>query len=235
MMVLATACGGETVVVPFRTEPLVYLVLNQPSFSSDPQYQQRALLLTAGSPAAAEYRVADTFAMTRQSDGLQFSWTDMGQRGRLPGDVMNAALLTGNYGLADAPSTGTGGSSDINAGDTFSLAVQTGGATVTGTTTVPPTFIIAVTIVGGQRVAHWPRHLPGQMFSVELHGEAAPRIQAETLYAVPRLTESTSLTVTAMDANLSAYVADKKATSSGVTGAFGVFGAITRASLQLAP
>lgn len=235
LAVVLLGCGTDSAVVQSRPDPFLYLVLNQPSFSPDPAYQQRALFITIGSPANSSYREAEQFRMYRVSDGAPFAWTHLGITGQVTGDPLNTALINGNYGLSSEPASGSHGSGDLAAGETYQLEIESLGAVITGSVTIPPAFVITVREENGARVAHWPRVVPGGLFSVELLGQTSPRFQAETLYVLPALFEATDLAVRALDANLSRYLDDEQSVVSGLEGAFGVFGAITNATVRVVP
>ena len=231
----AVACGGDGAIVPARPDPFLYLVLNQRAGGPDPALDQRALLLTVGSPAVSDYRVAERFEMHRARDRVMFAWRDLGRRGQAPVDAANAALLNGNYGLPDAATDGGLGALDIRPGERYDLTVETGGVTIRGSVTVPAAFTLTLERRGTDRVLTWPHVDGADSYSVEIGGVTAAKVQTDTAFTLaPVPAAGAEASVKALDANLSRYVADKRAARAGIDAGYGVFGAISVATLHVA-
>lgn len=227
-----TGCGGDAIVAP-RPDPFLYVVLNQRTFVADPQ---RAFLLTVGSPATSDYRVAEQFEMRRVTDGAVFVWQDKGQRGLAPVRADGASLFDGNYALPDYASGTSLGARDIQAGDGFNLTVRTGGVTIRGSVTVPSPFALTLESQGSARVVKWPRVADAGGYSVEVGGITAPAFQTDTAFTLPPLRGSIrEVRVKALDQNLSRYLSDTQVRRAGIDAGYGVFGAVTVATLSVPP
>src|SRR5688572_4281081 len=105
---------------------------------------QRALLLTVGSPTSSNYLVAQQFEMRRVSDGAVFTWVDMGQRGKAPVDPANAALHNGNYALPDSAAGTSLGAFDIQPNEAYELEILVDGQTIQGLVSVPASFALTI-------------------------------------------------------------------------------------------
>lgn len=225
-------CNSVPIVLP-RSDPFLYLVLHQRTFVSP---QQRALLLTVGSPTNSDYRLADMFEMRRRSDGAPFVWRDLGQRGQAPVDASNASLTDGNYGLMDSASAGSLGATDIGFGTGYDLMIRTGGVTINGTVTVPAAFGLVLQSDGAKRVVCWPRVNGALSYSVEIGGVTAPHFQDDTLIEMPALPSvGADVVVKALDTNLTRYVRDGRTIRAGIDAGYGVVGALSIASLHVLP
>lgn len=227
LCLVAASCSSAPL-VPYRTEPFLYLVLGQETAIGE----QRAFLLTVGSPAYSEYLPATRFEMRRVQDGAAFPWRDMGQRGVAPAEPTIASLHDGNYTLPEEGSGSSSGNGDIRPGDTFDLIVEAEGVVMTGRVTMPAEFAVAV--LSEPRRAVWPRVNGAALYSVQLRGYGVAALQSDTVVLLPEdVPTGTEVRVKALDENLARYVSDESAGRAGLDSGFGVFGAITTASVMV--
>ena len=235
LALLASGCASDDLLIPPRPEPLIYLVLNQRAFGPSPAVDQRALLLSVGSPLASDYRRADLFELRRVSDGALFVFRDLGQTGRAPVDAQNALLFFGNYALPDGRVGGSMGALDLQPGDSLELTLETMGVSIKGAVRIPPAFALTLETSDDRQRVHWPS-VPGvRGYSVEVRGRAAV-FQTDTAFVVPSLPSSgADIIVRAMDANLGEYVFNERSSRSGIDGGFGVIGAIMTATVHVSP
>lgn len=232
---LASACSGDAIVVPVSEEPFLYLVLNERSVDrSSPagHVGQHALLLTSGSPAQpAHYRRAERFEMRRASDGAAFAW----QVRPLTGDVGSFPSVSLDHPNLSLPAAAPPalGADDIVPGETYELRVETGGRVIQGRVTVPARFAATVAERDGRRVAVWPR-VPGAAGYRITPGDGPLRIQADTAFPVPDgLPGGSALRIDALDPGLFTYLTDDRTGRAGIDAGYGVFGALTSATLRL--
>lgn len=222
------ACEVGEAVVPRSEEPLLYLVLGQRT-TAGPAQGQYAFLLTAGTALESEYRAAQAFEMTRRSDGARFAWQALPKSGRAPVDASGGALLDANYYLPDVGGPDGAGALEMRPGETYDLRIETHGVVIQGAVTVPDSFEVRV---DGRTVA-WPRVRGAAGYSVEVRGRTAPAVQADTQLVLPSGTSPGALVVVkALDPQLHAYQLDPQAERSGIDRGYGVFGALTTASIR---
>lgn len=233
--VLASACRGDVIVVPVSEEPFLYLVLNERTVdrsTAEGRAGQHALLLTSGSPAQpAHYRLAERFEMRRASDGAAFAW-----RVRpLTGDVGSFPAVSLDHPNLALPAAAPPalGADDVAPGETYELRVETGGRVIRGRVAVPARFAATVTERDGRRLAVWPR-VPGAAGYRITPGDGPLRIQADTTFAIPDdLPVGSELRIDALDPGLYTFLTDDRTGRAGIDAGYGVFGAVTSATLRL--
>jgi hypothetical protein len=231
---LLVGCGAEGLVVASRSDPFIYVVLNQRAGGASQSIDQRALLLTVGSPTYSEYLTATRFEMTRSNDAARFVWRHLGQTGRAPVDATNASLLSGNYALPDARVGSSLGATDMVPGDSFDLVMAIDATTITGAALIPEAPVPVVTVQDGRSVIAWPPAPGAAAYSVEVSGLTAPIVQEDTSFVLPAATTAASdIIVISLDRNLAAYVQDSSRSRSGISAGYGVFGAISRAVIRI--
>lgn len=222
--VVGSACSSD-IVFPEQRDPFVYLVLNQTvGLTGEPR--QPAFLLTIVRADSVVHRGAERFEMRRLSDGARFDWdknTLFGpphfDHGSLP------RMQDANWLLADS-ATGEGlGYPSVAPGYTYELVIESHGAAIRGTTTVPDTFSIAVATRNGHRVAVWPTVDGAAGYAVNAVGDGESlTFQTDTTYRLSP--EATALEVKAVDPNAFRYATDEDARRAGIEGGLGVFGAV---------
>lgn len=246
LSLVAVACGTG-VFEPAGPDPLVYVVLNQ-TITVDGQTVQRAFLLDADS-VLPPYRGASRFEITRTSDGSTFPWRDRGLEGQSPFVGANrrvAPLERGNFELV-SPSESGGAIAALTPTATYRLRIETGGRTVTGSTTLPARFEATVRDSSGRRVLDWPPvagaagyrlSFPLDSIPVLRQAEAGELLDVRTETEVPLpdfLPDGLEIHVRALDANLLRALEgeDVQRSGFGLQGGRGVFGAVSRDSVTL--
>lgn len=225
------ACGGD-VLAPESRDPVLYLVLNH-TVTPVETPRQRAFLLTAGTPAKADYRSAEVFNMRRTSDGAPFVWRDLGRVGEARVEVGGARLIEANYQMADSLSDEGLGYAQVEPGRRYDLHVVTEGREIHGSALVPDSFELSVAVEDGRRVAVWPNVDGAAGYSV-FPGDGFAELVTDTSFVLDPEDRGT-VTVWAADANVFEYLSNEELDRSGVEGALGVFGAITIARAPLPP
>jgi len=229
---LLLAAGCEDPQLPVRDEPLIYVVLNQRAQAGSPPGQY-GFVLETGSIAEPRYRDADRFTMQRQRDGKPFLWRPTGRTGPTSGDYAGMGMNLGNYYLPDSPSSdGRLGADSIASGERYELTVETRGQVLRGAVTVPGTAVLsAAAVPGGTRVS-WPRVAGAGGYSVEARGLTTAALQSDTAFVFSRQGSSpVTVTVKALDPQLFAFQTDERLERAGLEQGYGVFGAITTASI----
>lgn len=228
------SCAGDEITIPVTDEPFLYLVLGETTtVFYDPteiQRGQHALLLTSGSAVeTARFRFADVFRMHREGGDSAFAWA----QNQVPypdvGSFPHVADDEWNYYLPDDGSPL--GAGDLRAGDTYELYIETEGDVVRGRVTIPGSFELTVDSEGGRRVAIWP-NVPGAAgYRVHI-GADRVRFQTDTVFVLgTNEADLVSVVVDALDPNAWGYATDPQAARAGIDGGFGLFGAITTASV----
>lgn len=243
---LCNSCTASDNLLGSSSEPAFYLVLTRDlafteslTVSSDSSLY--ALLTTASSPAVTTYRDAQRFEMLRQSDGAAFAWRSLPRSGAVEfqgGSVI--AEQTGNYVLNWSGDIGTLGKRDLIDGASYDLDVLTGNRQLVGTTVLPSHSTMALQTGGGGAVVSWSRST----------GAAAYLLSVDTDFPGAVLTTDTSYSLRlnidpkgwppvpvarliAIDKNLHQYILDTTMTRSGISSGFGVFGGVSRTTINL--
>jgi hypothetical protein len=226
------ACHAEVPVAVTTDVPMVYLLLTPDSL--DGLFPElRAVVANIGGPGLVpiDYLTADRFTMRRKSDGIAFNWYAVPAMGIY-------APSGGNYALAESASAAGLGRTDLAAGETYTLEIPVGDSVITGEATIPehpqPRL---VELTDGAQMVVWPA--AGAAAGYQLHvisPEEYVPFTADTFYllrGVFPVGPGSRIVLTAMDSNWARYFRDNTAKSAGLTGAYGVFGAMSRTTLIL--
>lgn len=224
-------CEPSRIVVPDSDEPFVYIVLDPAVrdrvVSSD--RTQYAVVLTTRTPVQSPCRSVQRFAMHSSSNPVPFGW-------RIAGECfMGLSSILDQYTdscchLPEMAGADSLGALDLERGMTYLIEIETEGRTVRGSATIPADFQVGLVERGGQRWLVWPRVAGAAGYQVHVSGSAT-RLVADTTFLVES-SGRVSGSVAAFDDNLFQYVSDEELTSSGVEGAFGVFGAVTNSDFN---
>jgi len=229
-------CGAGDPLTPASPEPFLYLVLStaRPAALPQPDSLLSAVLMTTGTPLRSEYRTAEQFAMRRVSDGASFAWSARGLTGPAPATYQFVTLAgAGNYLLADTAGAAGLGRQDLAPGETYTLRIDTDGRTVEGRVTVPGRPVPSLVRRGDRTFAVWPRTAGAAAYLVD--GETEGRgavVLTDTAYVLlydrrDGTPANPAVRVTALDANLFRYMSDSTLERAGLTGGYGVFGAVS--------
>jgi hypothetical protein len=231
---LVCSCTTGTPVVHPRSEPFIYVVLNQREAPGTPQL---GLITTLGSPTSSEYIVASKFQMTRTQDGRLFDFQDNGKRGAARQSNPLANVGMGNYLLPEQSVPAGSGASDLRPGDAFVLRIVVGADTIEGSALIPAAFSARVENVDGVAVVVWPKVDGAAGYALAFRDiDLTPRFQVDTTFTLPQVpAPGSQIRVKAMDANLTRYVFDSAATAVGISKGYGVFGAISIAPTIIVP
>lgn len=235
LALVSTAAGcrsGDAIVFPKNETPFLYLVLNQ-TVAPAGEPVQPAFLLTLVSADSTAFRTAERFEMRRASGGSTFGWREGGLFGATVFDQGSAPRLEeANYLLGDSVASGELGLRDLEPGGSYELVIETGGATIRGSVTVPDSFSISLVERGDEVRAVWPAVDGAAGYSITVRGDEIfePVFQTDTTFRLRP--GSRSITVRAADPHAFRYLTDEDARRAGIRGASGVFGAIQTAELE---
>jgi hypothetical protein len=233
-----TGCAEQPLVV--RTDEPMLLVVLTPDTLSEADTLVAALLGTTGTPLSFEYRVAEHFSMRRASDDAPFVWREIDIRG---GDGPSYFPRGPNYGLAPAASAAGLGRADLVPGETYALEVATSGRVITGSTTIParPRLVVRQR-TDGRRVVEWQRDPGVGLYVVNADTDRVPNQETADTFFVLRddmpddlLPAQPRFRITASDTSRARYLVKPEVTSAGLVGAYGLFGAMIGASIDLPP
>lgn len=234
-VIALAGCDSLGPVVEYRPDPLVYVVLNQRVAALGRDPDQRAFLLTLGSPAVSEYRVAQRFEMRAVRDGSRFVWQDLGRRGLASVDGYGTDLGFANYALKDGATAPDRGALDLVSGEEYTLHLDTDGVAIGGQVRIPAAFELTI-LDGPPRVVMWKQVSGAAMYNVTILGATAGWYQADTVVVMPALKAGgADIVVNAIDPNLWRFISDSTAARSGIDAGYGVFGAISTARLHVDP
>lgn len=238
-----SSCSEGTGLSPTSEEPFLYVVLaTEPFQGSLSDSVNRALLLTTGTPIMSPYRTAQSFEMRRVTDDALFAWRhEAMSRGAPPIGFREVSMSQGNYVLAEAGSAAGLGRRDLRPGESYSLLIVTDGRTVSGRVTIPESPRPALLTTGGTRRVSWPRVNAAGGYRIETNTERfgptvgiTPDTSVELHFDGMRPL-APEIRVTAMDSNLYRYITDPTLARAGISGAFGVLGAVGPAARLLLP
>lgn len=228
----------------------VYLIVTRDVPDPDetnpvPDSTLRGLVVTLGSPFAAEYREIGSASMTRRSDGASFDLLVDARTGSVT--VANRFIRLdsiGNLALSWDAGPGGLGRQSIQTGDIIDLEIVTGDQTIVGSSVVPAPPAIQVSTVNGSTTMSWPRPAAGGSFvlRVDTDGRPGARIlTTDTSYVIRRdrpmseIPDPAIFEVTALDAHASRYLRDSTVVRSGLSAGFGVFGSSSRRRVTIPP
>lgn len=242
LAILLGACESAAPLLGSSPEPALYLVLSrEPDFDAPPLEPVTgdlfALLVTMGTPEHSIYRSAEQFVMRRVSDGAVFDWTSVPRSGTA--SPVHGGLLQADAGNWRLPWAGTGGRlgrDSLVSGESYELQVETEGRTIVGKVEIPSTPTIEFEHVDGVTRVHWARSTGAVAFWVIIDTESpAALLTEDTVYVLRRNVPADDrpdppfVRVIAIGPNLLAIANDTLVLQSGLTGAFGVFGATSTA------
>ncbi|MGH7720183.1 MAG: hypothetical protein ACREON_15245 [Gemmatimonadaceae bacterium] len=189
-----------------------------------------ALLVTAGSPIASEYRTAERFEMRRLADGALFAWRALPVSGVAPigFDGTEPGELVANFALGARGGSGTLGREDVRPGETYLLEIETLGRSIRGRVTVPGEIMPVSTLHRSQRAIVWSP-VAGAVGHVITDGGRGT-VTLDTTYFPDEAGSSDSprvVRVRAVESNLWTYLSAPSAKQSGIDSGFGVFGAFS--------
>ncbi len=223
------ACDSGTTEVPPAEGPFLYLVLGERSIDvagTDAVRQQHAVLLTLSGPdAPVEFRSAVRFAMEDRW-GRRFGWLPFDRSGSVRREPAPDTLHP-NWLLPADPWAGLG-ADNLVPGQRYTLALDTEGLLVRGTTTLPGVMDAELTADSAALV--WPS-VPGAAGYRVLVGGAATLVGDTVFPLTAAQRQAGSLVVDALEPNAWAFLADGAA-SAGIDRGLGVFGGITRDTVR---
>jgi hypothetical protein len=232
---LTAGCNTDLPHAVRSEEPIINLVLTPDSVEGTFETGLHALLATTATPAELEFRSADRFVMRRATDGALFDWReDPNPRG-----TNGSFFIGGNYVLAESAGPAGLGRRDLAAGETYTLEVSTFGRLITGRVTIParpqPRLVERS---DGHRVVEWRRVTAAGEYDLVVDTDfIREHTTIDTFYVLrddaPR--PEAHFRITAKDTNLVNYLRDAAVLRVGVQGAYGVFGAMSSAVIDLPP
>ena len=240
-----SACRPDAPLFGSSSEPIVILVLTSgPSRVSGgpPDSTMHALVATVGSPNSGSFRSIQRFEMRRRSDSLPFDWRISNQEG--PIDFAEAYLTPRNEWNAHLPWTGTAGRlgrSDLAPNQTYDLLIETNGRLVVGAARIPSAPNVSVTRDSAGLLVTWPDVGGAALFAVDSDTEFSIFPVRVSPFRLPMNANSATwpspawVRVSAIDSSLVAYSTNGEVLSSGLVGAYGVFGAFSIDSALLPP
>lgn len=232
--VLLTSCDSPLVAPPAADDAFVYIILGQ----GIPQprertFGQHAFLLKSESLVEPPtFLEAERFEMRRVADGALYAWESYGYVG-VSTDVYALSYSDANYHLPDTLTSAGLGADSIRPGESYSLEIAYPGGLIAGSVTMPDTFSVSISRHNDQTVATWSaRGAPG--FRVRVPGHD-PVLVSDTTHIVPpdASTSDEEIIVEALDQNLWRYLTDGQTARAGLTGAVGLFGGLTTATVRL--
>ncbi len=243
---VAAACEP---VAPLRgaiEEPVVMVVLSRgPSIDPDlpPDSTLHALVAATVELGTARYGSVSQFTMRRRSDQAQFDWVVTPRTGPL--DVSYSWSLDRaewNVHLAWNGTGGRLGRSDLQGGETYDLEIMTEGRRVIGAVTLPPDPVPVLETVGRQHTLSWDS-VPGASFYVAMfvsnwvvsYPTGRTFSWSEPLDTLEQPRPVGWLRLRAYEPNLHRYMRDQTLPRSGISGAYGVFGAFSIDSVWVEP
>lgn len=234
VLLSVAACANADDLLGYSSDAALYLVLTrQVSTSEDSRDSSLyALLVTTGSPVASEYRNAESFQLTRASDGAVYGWRAIGRSGTLR-NVTGGVLLTeqANFELPWNSSSLGLGRVDLAEGASYELMIVSGDRTINGSTFLPETPNLELRREQAGTSVHWSRSTGAAAYFVIVDTDSPGAIVTlDTSYSLlfnrPEETRPApaKIRIIAMDSNLYRYVTDTTITRAGLEGALGVFG-----------
>lgn len=239
---LAAACEQAPTLVRARDAVTVYSVLSPNAQTSATDSASYALIARQAGPFSGSYLTAESFEMHRIGDARPLAWRWTGREGELPQSDGNGFLPSaGNYRL---PAIAPGDSLThwtLLPGDSVALTVTLADRIVVGRTRLPSRPTPSIVIEGDSIVAYWPQDPHVGAYWVETDTENAfPRFQSDTSLRL-RLDRDPwnrpaepYIRVFALDSALARFVRNPSLRSAGLTGADGVFGAVSSDSVRVA-
>jgi hypothetical protein len=234
-VLMLAGCGAPELVVPTSEEPFLHLVL-APDLrfggASEAPREQYAVLLTTGSPLAADCLAAERFEMRRTRDGAPFAWRFYGNCLQVRAGQGVGAWENANYYLPETAPGDSLGAADLEPGEWYELEIETRGRLIRGSTIIPAEFALSILQRDGRRYLSWPRVDGAAGYKVTIIDQDGSKdwVQTDTIHALPA--GAAQAFVTAFDANLFEYARDEQSGRAGLDAGFGVFGAMKTAEIS---
>ncbi len=219
MMASTLACDPTVPLASHTNKSMVYLVLSlhQPAPAQPGIF---AVVANTGTPYALDLRPATRLVLRRRSDLATFAWR--------PATPQPPGFVRGNYELLESSTPDGLGWRNLVPGERYDLEVETEGRLVAGSTQMPERPMLRLQRGLGIDTVFWNRAIGAvayrfldRNFEVDTFFVVAPRADTATYY------------VTAFEQNLHAYLRDTTLVRSGITGAFGLFGAQVTAAITV--
>lgn len=245
VVALAPGCSADAPLIPESDAPFLYLILSQapiPTSALVPADSTvNAFLLTVGTPLSSPYRSAERFEMRRKADGAMFRWREGARHLKEPpAGHRGLALTNGASYVLDEDSSALGlGRRQLRALETYAIRIETGGVVITGEARIPAAPIATLVRTDSGMAVVWKR----------AEGAAAYFFQADTERFTGFFMTDTVVQlhfdrgdgtpaqpqarIIAYDSSVARYVADSTIGRAGITGALGIFGAVSSTRLQL--
>lgn len=242
LLCLAAACEQAPTLVRARSAVAVYAVLSANTQTSATDSAIYALVARQDGPFTGSYLTAESFAMQRIGDARPLAWQWTGREGELPQSAGNGFVPSdGNYRLMATAPVDSVTHWTLLPGDSVALTVTLGDRIVRGRTRLPLLPTPSIVVEGDSVVAYWPHDPHVGAYWIETDTESAfPRFQSDTSLRL-RLDRDPwnrpaepYIRVFALDSALARFVRDPLLRSAGLTGADGVFGAVSLDSVRVA-
>jgi len=198
------------------------------------------VVATTATPLQLEYRSVERFLMSRGSDGMRFAWRAIAATQTTPDGRPLTTPIGGNYMLSERAGTDGLGRFDLVPGESYALDILTLGQRVTGSVNIPERPVPRLAERGGRRFVEWSRSRGAAKYLLQVDTDVqGTATVSDTFYALRDDLESGALParprirITAVDSNWWRYVSDSTVTTAGVSGAYGLFGALVSAELDL--
>lgn len=236
-----SACESSPTLVRAEPSVTVYAVISPSGTASPAGGGLFALVAIQDGPFEGRYLTATAFSMQRINDGGQFAWEWAGQTGALPATQSNGFPMSeANYRLAPTAPPGLLGRDDLLPGDSVALSVTLSDRVVTGRIRVPTLPTPTLVVEGDSVVAVWPRDAHAGAYLVESASENrlfSFQTDTSVRLALDRPASqrpaTTYLRVFALDSAYGRLTRDLLLRSSGLSGALGLFGAVTVDSVEI--
>lgn len=240
-MALLSACERTPTLVRAQRDVTVYAVISPSGTASPADSGLYALVALQEGPFDGRYLTATSFSMERVSDGGAFAWQWVGREGSLPATINNGfSMGDGNYRLALSAAPGSLARNDLQPGDSVALTITLSDRVVVGRIRVPSLPTPTLLTAGDSVVAVWPRDAHAGVYLVESESENRFfSFQSDTSVrlALDRPADQRPATiylrVFALDSAYTRYLQNLSLTSAGLSGALGLFGAVTVDSVEI--
>lgn len=240
-----SGCSANAPLIPESDAPFLYLILSQALIPTSPLVPAdstvNAFLLTVGTPLSSPYRGAERFEMWRKSDGAPFRWSEGARYLKEPPVGPRGLVLTnGASFVLEEDSSALGlGRRQLRALESYSLRIETGGVVITGEARIPAAPIATLVRTDSGMAIAWNRaegaaayffQADTERFTGFFMTDTVVQLHFDRGDGTPAQPEAR---IVAYDSNVARYVADSTVGRSGITGAFGLFGAVSSTRLPL--
>ena len=206
------ACDPAAPLASTTDEAMVYLVLAvEPPITMQPGVF--ALIANTGTPYTLDFRPASRLDLRRSPDGAAFAWREVASQ--------SSGFVRGNYEMPESTSAAGLGWQQLAPGEQYNLEIETQGRLVVGRTTIPERPMLRLRRGVGVDTVIWNRAGGAVAYAFR-----DLDLTTDTMFVVPSpLPDDNTYFVTAYEQNLYTYLRDSTTLRSGITGAFGLFGA----------